>query len=133
MKHVNLLLAFAILLAGCIKSNRKGHEQDYEHGRLLLELNDSVNMTDVIDICSDADVSILKVVGFNFISSFPPDSADRIKQALYSRDYIEPRSIDRAVIPSISLNKIFLTGLRFNDMTSAKLQDFSYLLDSLQL
>jgi len=132
MKLLLPVMAACLLFAGCIKTDLKGLGQDYQHGRLLLEFDDTTHLQTAANICFENGTPILKAVGFSFISTLPIDSMEALRSLLLSKDYIDANTIDRSLIASAP-NKILIDGLLLNNLNEENSADFKDVEESVNL
>ncbi|MBS1586584.1 MAG: hypothetical protein JSS82_13680 [Bacteroidetes bacterium] len=132
MKLLLPIMAACLLFAGCIKTDLKGLDQDYQHGRLLLEFDDTTHLQTAANICFENGTPIVKAVGFSFISSIPIDSLQALRSVLLSKSYVDASSVDRSLIAS-SPNKILIDGLILKNLNEQNFMDFKGLEESVNL
>jgi hypothetical protein len=132
MKLLLPVVATCLLFSGCIKTDLKGLGQDYEHGRLVLEFDDSTHIQTAVNACFETGTPIVKAVGFSFISSIPIDSLQALRNLLLSKSYVNAASVDRSLIAS-GPNKILIDGLVLNNLDEVNFTDFKGVEESLNL
>lgn len=132
MKLFFPIMATCLLFTGCIKTDLKGLGQDYQHGRLILEFDDTTHIQTAVNTCFREGTVIVKAVGFSFISSMPIDSLQALRSLLLSKSYVNAASVDRSLIAS-GPNEILIDGLVLENLDEVNFADFKSVEESLNL